>query len=414
MRFLTPSTRLLASLSLALFLLPSGLVGQEADAGPETELSAEVRARTEAQTVGPDRDLDADTWLRSRLAVDLAQDGIGRLFVQVQDARRFGEELSTMDASAEALDLHQAYLELGDAWSGLEARARVGRQEVRWGGERLIGAVGWSNTGRSFDGLRASLTSPDVGWTVEGLAVVVTDRDGPGREVEDRLLSGLRATAGQAALSLLREDGYRDGTSAVDRSRYTAHLTLDGELPAGLSARAEGAYQWGDRADGSVSAGMAGIRLRRRSPRAVVPFVSVGADWLSGDGVVGDGRRTSFSTLFATNHKFYGYQDFFLDVPAATARRGLVDLRARADLELHPDVSLRVEPHAFVTAEATADDARALGRELDLTLPVSLPGAASLQLGYSVFWPDAAAREVGLAAGDRAHHWGYAQTSLAF
>lgn len=320
-----------------------------------------------------------------------------------------------MDASADGLNVHQAFLELTDDWSGVRARATVGRQEVRWGGERLVGAVGWSNTGRSFDGVRATVSSSTDAWRLEGLAAVVADRDGDvALDAADRVLSGVRAEAGPAALTLLREEGYRQGGDVVDRVRHTAHASASPELPNGFSARVEGAYQWGSRRDGELAAGLAGMRLIHSDARAVVSRVSAGADWLSGDGDSADDDRTAFSTLFATNHKFYGYQDFFLNVPAATGERGLVDLRAGLHLTIRRDVQLRVAPHAFLTAESTASGARALGRELDLTLPVRLSDAAALQAGYSAFWPDRAAREVGLVTEGRVHHWAYLQSQVRF
>lgn len=380
----------------------------------EPELSAVVRARSAVRTEGPDRRLGASSWLRSRIGVDLAGTGVGRLFVQLQDARQFGEEVSTMDAAADGLDLHQAYLELSDDWSGLAARVRVGRQEIRWGSERLVGAVGWSNTARSFDGARMDLTSPDDAWKLEALTAVVADRDGANLDSNDRLLSGLRAEAGPAALSVLREDGYRVGSALVDRPRHTIHGSASPELPLGFSLRLEGAYQWGDRPAGDLSSGLAAVRLVHSRAESVLSRISVGADWLSGDAAPGDSRHTAFSTLFATNHKFYGYQDFFLNVPSATGERGLVDLRAGVTAALRPGIDLRIEPHMFLTAEPTVSGARALGRELDVTLPVRVSESTAVQAGYSAFWPDRAARDVGLVRGDGPRHWGYLQTRVAF
>lgn len=73
--------------------------------------------------------------------------------LQAQDSRRFGEESSVADGSADALDMHQAFLELrrpGRTTVGL----RLGRQEVALADERLVGRRPWSQVGNSFDGVR--------------------------------------------------------------------------------------------------------------------------------------------------------------------------------------------------------------------------------------------------------------------
>jgi hypothetical protein len=64
------------------------------------------------------------------------------LFVQLQDSRQFGEETSTLaDGSADNIDFHQADLKL-DQLSSARLSLTLGRQELAYVGQRLIGAVG--------------------------------------------------------------------------------------------------------------------------------------------------------------------------------------------------------------------------------------------------------------------------------
>ena len=46
--------------------------------------------------------------------------------------------------------MHQAYLVLGNA-KQFPISAKVGRQELSYGDERLVGAFDWNNIGRVFD-----------------------------------------------------------------------------------------------------------------------------------------------------------------------------------------------------------------------------------------------------------------------
>ena len=96
--------------------------------------------------------------LRTRLRLHAPVTTYASVVIQFQDSRVFGEESNTLtDGSANQMDLHQAYLRLTASVLGLSVTVTAGRQEVVLGSERLVGAVGWSNTGRSFDALRLFL-----------------------------------------------------------------------------------------------------------------------------------------------------------------------------------------------------------------------------------------------------------------
>ena len=88
--------------------------------------------------------------------------------------------------------------------------------------------------------------------------------------------------------------------------------------------------------------------------------VTLWYDYLSGDDDLGDDETKVFDTLFATNHKFYGYADFFLNIPAHTAGRGLRDMALKLKRTLRPGLSLGLDVHTFRLAQDTgrlADDA---------------------------------------------------------
>src|SRR3990170_2691514 len=81
-----------------------------------------------------------------------------RVFIQLQDARTFGAEGTTVgfaNAGVEnsILDIHQGYFDIKKLFD-LPLTVRVGRQEIVWGDHRVIGNFVWSNYGRVFDGGR--------------------------------------------------------------------------------------------------------------------------------------------------------------------------------------------------------------------------------------------------------------------
>ena len=84
--------------------------------------------------------------LRSRLGAYITPVENVQVFLQVQDSRAFGEEtiggrFNTI-SNTRNLDLHQGYLKVDDLFvDGLSAK--VGRTELSYGNERLVGPVGW-------------------------------------------------------------------------------------------------------------------------------------------------------------------------------------------------------------------------------------------------------------------------------
>lgn len=69
------------------------------------------------------------------------------IFAEGQDSRHFGADAEAAKIRWRYTDLRQAYLEVRNV-GGLEGlSAKLGRQELVYGEERLVGAFGWSNVG---------------------------------------------------------------------------------------------------------------------------------------------------------------------------------------------------------------------------------------------------------------------------
>ncbi|EOQ95035.1 PF13372 domain protein [Leptospira wolbachii serovar Codice str. CDC] len=80
--------------------------------------------------------------------------------ITFQDARLWGAEkgsltgLSTAnDGTRQSTDVREAYIEVKNNFN-LPFHIQAGRQILRYGDERLVGSLDWTNIGRSFDGLR--------------------------------------------------------------------------------------------------------------------------------------------------------------------------------------------------------------------------------------------------------------------
>ena len=105
------------------------------------------------------------SYLQTRLNAVFQPSYDVKVMVQLQDSRITGSEVygdstkphlaTLLDGSAAGFDLHQGYVQLTDLFIN-NLDLKLGRYEVSYGPQRLIGAVGWHFIGRSFDGFTAT------------------------------------------------------------------------------------------------------------------------------------------------------------------------------------------------------------------------------------------------------------------
>lgn len=382
----------------------------------DISLSGEVRVRTEFDDRTSDTDADHATLLRTRLAALAKPSGEVSLFVQLSDSRAFGEESNTLtDASADRLDLHQAWL----AWMPRpDVTLTVGRQELAFADERLVGTVGWANVTRAFDGIRLNLRAG--AWTLDGFAANLDEQAAllatglnprVNEDEDDRALYGLWAATDHVDLFALGDRNATDGPDRTDIDRYT--LGARGRKRFGpVALEATVAFQTGEQAGVSdrqdVEAYLASARADVMFARPQGGRLGMQIDILSGDRTPGDDTFGGFNTLYATNHKFYGFMDLFLNLPGQTGDLGLVDGIVRGSLS-SSGWTLRADLHRFWLAEDNPAGERAIGYELDLTASRTLSGGLGFQAGYSLFSPSEAGEVAPIGLGGDTLHWAYVQ-----
>jgi hypothetical protein len=375
---------------------------------PVVRFQGEFRLRGEWDGRTVDANDDAATLSRIRLAVRADLDDWIGAFVQMQDSRAWGTATNTLtDADADQLDVHQAYAVLGTT----RLLGRLGRQEVTLGDQRLVGPVGWTNTGRSFDGVRLLGTAGRIEWTTFWMTVAERDALLPvgldpqanqGVDDDGWLIGGFASTrAGGLTIELT---GLADRNAATDES-YTVNLRAHGNAGP-IAYEAAGAYQFGPDRRAYLASGKAGIAIGRGNLAAQV-------DYLSGDDDPADTDIKAFNTLYATNHKFYGYMDYFLSVPDQLDQAGLVDAMLRAGVSLPRGASVRIDLHRFAVAQERGGS-HALGTECDVVGSWTLHALAALELGGGIFLADdlATALLPAFGNGDAPTYWGYAQLTL--
>jgi hypothetical protein len=267
---------------------------------------------------------------------------------------------------SDTLDLHQAYVTLGNH-KEFPVSLKVGRQELSYGEERLVGAFGWNNLGRAFDATKLHWQNSLFGADLFTSRVVIPE-DGRFNVSNDYdLFSGFYATSttlvpkhtleayflarnsGQAAISA---EPSPQSPQPGARDIYTVGLRLKSK-PGDLGPwdyTVESAYQFGNFRDRRL-----GVTSARLDHEAWMFTAQGGYTWVdtwasprlrmeyaigSGDHDPNDGKHGTFENLFPTNHKFYGYMDF-------VSLQNIHDVRGIFQLKPTPRMTCAVEGHGF-------------------------------------------------------------------
>jgi hypothetical protein len=394
-------------MALALQLGTGPLYGQ--DEGPTFKFDGQVRLRGELDGRTTGTGVDEAVLSRIRAGVNVGLVDWLAAYIQVQDVRAWGESLNTLtDANADNFDLHQGYVDL----LSNDMYLRLGRQIYRIADERLIGAVEWSNPGRSFDGVLGDGVFGDL--SVQAFWMNVIERDNllviglhpqlnEGLDADGWLLGGFASyPIGGGAVELTAVHDRK----AMTNESYTVDLRAHGKANS-LVYEGAGAYQFGYGRSAFFLNGKIGWDTGVWSLAGQV-------DYLSGDEEGSDWSK-AFNTLYATNHKFYGYMDYFLLLPLQTDGAGLVDAIVRGLWRLPKSWQLMLDLHYFQTAKQR-DGKRALGFEADLVTRKPLVSYASLLAGFSVFVPQDLATDiiVAFADGKETTYWGFVQLNVVW
>lgn len=414
--------RLLSALFVLLLLVPTS----RAQSTSQFTFSGQIRHRSALDG----RDFNADTspadvhLLRTRLNAAIEPVDRVQAFVQIQDSRRFGAgnadlARGTMDPSAGQLDVHQAYFVVRDLFE-MPLSIKVGRQELAYGNQRLVGSVGWSNVGRSFDAGVLAYNRERASVDLFAARLAGSPVEGNGSENLFGLYSswqlGNSHTLDVYALldNNTNQIPSRDGSPTDRLVRFTPGATLEGSV-SGASYSLEAILQTGKTTD-SPGAVRSTIDASLFGASASAPVGAIGARLgagytrLSGDDRPDDDVRGQFNTLFATNHKFYGFMDYF---PASASPYGLQDFRVEATVPLSSQVDLATTLHHFTQAESTPSvGTKVLGQELDVTVTYKFADSVTFKTGVSGFLPDEAMEM--RFGNDDPSVWGYVTSTVNF
>ena len=362
---------------------------------------------------------------RARLSVRASALERFGVLLEFQDVRGWGSEPNTVTVTPNT-GLHQGYVDV-KATSFLDVR--IGRQELSYGEDRLIGNLDWAQSARAFDGLFLRLTaSPSVTLDAFGMVLAppawLVNADGRFHN-SGSYFTGLyaRARFGKAGLDVYGLGLLEDPSSvALGFRRDDNRLTLGARGFAsfgGLALVAEGAFQTGKvgQADELVLAGAFAARATYTLTVWGAPYVMGEFSAASGDGDSADGKQHTFHQLFPTGHVHLGFMDY-VGWQNVVAGRGTIGFRpwgAHVWLDVHHfrawdprGAWYAANGSVFLAADPTRVEGN-MGTELDLsfTVPI-LEKNLALAGNVSVFLPG------GEAPGRAPSTWGFLSVRSQF
>ena len=270
---------------------------------------------------------------RLRLNLDVKPLPWLKFSLQTQDSRVFFTNVSPAPSSQrDPLDLRVGYLQLGNP-DDSPASLRAGRQSLAFGEGRLVADPNWSNTGRSFDGVRLTLRHGNFrvdAFTGASDKVYMDgiDTPTPGEHFHG-LYGSIEKVIPNATLEpylfwKLEHNVKGEVAKTGNLDEKTAGLRLVGKLPLAFDYGLEVAMQRGRQANEPVSA-WAGHWVVGRTLAGTwhKPRLYAELNRASGDQNPKDGVHGAFDPLFPSSHDKFGTADQFTWTNIVHARAGV-------------------------------------------------------------------------------------------
>jgi hypothetical protein len=322
------------------------------------QLHGEYRTRAEGQE-GLNFARQNDGYLLSRWWIDATVQPTNwlKLFGQMQDSRVFFNRTVSTDPPRQNLfDLHQAFLELGDLKKS-PISLRVGRQELSFGGERLIGPSHWLNAPRVFDAVRVAIQHS--GYRVDLFSSsVIQSRDGVvDHHSQGDNLHGLYGSVSKLIPKAVIEPYFfwrlepasltiREISERGHLNEKTFGFRWAGSLPMQFDYETEMARQAGTLGSASIHAWAGYWIFGRRfvhapgKPRAYVEY-----NYASGDKDPNDRVSQTFDQIYPSSHDKLGFADLI-------GWRNIHNFRLRYDFALGKKWKIKTSYDNFWLASA--------------------------------------------------------------
>ncbi|MFY0598476.1 MAG: hypothetical protein JXR03_02315 [Cyclobacteriaceae bacterium] len=370
----------------------------------QLSMKAEVRPRTElyngnnSTLATKDQRWGVATQQRTRFSIDYKADGLSLVF-SPQLINFWGQMPQAYDLLGDgAPGSPEANFSVFEAYGAYKFSdmftLKFGRQAISYGDQRWFGALGWAASGRAHDAMIGKFSFGDVKLDV-GVALNQTKHT---NKIDSAAIASIRSgykslqygwlsiPAGDLKLQAMVTNvttTQRLSSTAVSYDQTTTLGLLPSFSTGDIAINASGYYQTsGD----TRSAYLVAADFTYKG--LGIPL-TIGADIVSGDDESTPESETWIQP-FGTNHKFYGFMDFFY--VGETPKFGLNDFYLKSVIKTGEKTKLIAFAHYFSTNQdftsGTETISGTLGTEVDLVYNINVAPAFNIKLGYSKLFAD--------------------------
>ena len=393
----------------------------------ELSVDAMIRPRAEyrhgsGQPITEDSDGSAFITQRSSLLTKYSDEKM-TVFLDLQSVNTWGDRSQLEATGDDSFRVNQgwAQIALGKGWA-----TKVGRMQLSYDDQRILGGLGWANQQRTHDA--ALLKYGKEGFKMDlGLSFNQNNAGGTsnvyGTDAYNLAAQLFKYKGMQYAhLSNKFSDKFsgsflfinnqfqdHDGTDYTEGFSSRQTTGVYGKYKDGaFGLEFSGYYQFGEFVTDTDISGYQGMLNLTYKPKTTL--YGLGVEVLSGDDGDTD-EQEAFFPLYGTNHKFNGFMDFFY-VGNHGNNAGLVDVNAKAVIKTGEKSKLLAKAHYFSTATDVNYDGY-LGTELDLVYIQKINAYSNIKVGYSqAFLDETFSNSRTAGSADATQNWGWVMLTI--
>ncbi|WP_263354387.1 alginate export family protein [Acidicapsa acidisoli] len=306
-------------------------------------LDMDLRARTEAQTAIDYMSGNAQVYelTRVRGGMEIRPTNWLTGYIQFHDTHALGLPLAYTAANMrDNFDFRQAYLEFHARPGSVPVAIFAGRQELKFGDERLIGISDWTNNSRTFDGFDARIGDKNridlFSASVVNIYPTALDMHSGGLNYHGAYAS-LNSLLPRTTISpfvFIKRLPYvvsQQGIGGTE-TEVTPGISVSNNLPVGFDFTVEGVLQRGSYSNDSIHAGAGYAKVGYTATYLPwTPRLQGEYDYATGNPHTNPDRISTFDQQYPSSHNVFGLVDLF----------GWDNIKqARANLSLNPTRNL--------------------------------------------------------------------------
>lgn len=329
------------------------------------------------------------TELRSRVGINFIPSSSFSAFIQFQDNRNLGSEKSTNEGTKE-VDLKEANGLVKNLF-GLPIDWKFGRLTASAANSRFVGKSDWGS-GRTFDGMTLLIKSQTANFNFYAFQL---SENSKAADKDDSYFGGVSVdfkSIQNFELSVFAFDELLSNMSG--NNSMTSGFYSKGKFGSFIP-ELEAAYQFGNKKISNqnfdVAAYFVAFNASYKFDFALYPTLNAGVELVSGDNSATDKKYNSFNTLYGTKHGFFGYMDYFVNIPSDTKNLGLIDYHFKIISKPFDEINFYLAFHKFDSQKKyttiTSKKVNDFGFETDFVANYIFQKNLTFSFGLSFFSP---------------------------